>query len=76
MSSFQNVRFAKGFKTGLCATGRFENRTLCKPDVFKTDVLKPDGIKPDVLWVYLEFSFYTLCIATLLNVKVIEKNKT
>jgi hypothetical protein len=61
-----------GFKTGcieigLFATGRFENRTLCKPDVFKTDVLKPD--------VYLELSFYTLCIDTLLSVKVIEKNK-
>jgi hypothetical protein len=62
-------------KTGLFATGRFESRTLCKPDVFKTDVLKPDVKKPDELWVYLELSFYTLCIDTLLSVKVIEKNK-
>jgi hypothetical protein len=65
MSGFQNVRFAKGFKTGsietgLFATRRFENRTLCKLDFFKTDVLKSDVKKPDVLWVYLELSFYSL----------------
>ena len=35
------------FETGCVETGRFKNRTLCKPDV-----LKPDVLKPDVLWVY------------------------
>jgi hypothetical protein len=55
----------KGFKTGyieigLFATGRFENRTLRKPDVFKTDVLKSHVKKPDVLWVYLVRKSYAI----------------